>query len=154
MEADIYEIIILFLAGSSMSLLKEVAVHKEVELSPKARLLYRRASKYKKSLALQKKRNFVIRKRLNYLENMQSDVIHRVVAPYNTIISQFIKSQLRNSTRKCPGRRHIRKEKILGIILYKQSRSAYKLLSKLFELPTKKHDVHNAGKSTSTCWSV
>nr|XP_022902520.1 uncharacterized protein LOC111415197 [Onthophagus taurus]XP_022902521.1 uncharacterized protein LOC111415197 [Onthophagus taurus] len=61
------------------SLLQEVEVRREKDLSPKARTLYKRATHYKRLLLKQKQRNVVIRNRLAHLENMNSNELLKVL---------------------------------------------------------------------------
>lgn len=50
----------------------------------------------------------------------------------------FIQLQIRETQNKAKGRRFTMEEKLLSLSLYKQSKKSYRLLSKLFTLPSRK----------------
>jgi hypothetical protein len=53
-------------------------------------------------------------------------------------VANFVRSQIRLASRSLQGRRFSLDDKIRGLILHKQSGKAYRTMSKLFSLPSRK----------------
>jgi hypothetical protein len=53
-------------------------------------------------------------------------------------VANFVRSQIRLASRSLQGRRFSLDDKIIGLILHKQSGKAYRTMSKLFSLPSRK----------------
>jgi len=91
-----------------------------------------------------KQRNLVLRQRYasakkrilkaeKYI-NSNSKQLNRL----NSFTMNFIESQMRMQPQKSRGRRFTVDDKVFALSLYKQSGKAYKMLSKVFALPSRK----------------
>lgn len=104
---------------------------------PKKRLLYNVAKRYKQTNLVLIQRYVTARSRILKAEkymNNNAKSLNRL----NALTLHFIKSQMRMQLQKSRGRRFTIDDKVFALSLYKQSGKAYKLLSKVFSLPSRK----------------
>lgn len=117
--------------------LKEINVRRKTDLTPKKRLLYNVTKRYKqKNLVLSQRyatAKSCILKAEKYMNN-NAKSLNRL----NAFTLKFMKSQMRMQPQKPRGRRFTIDDKVFALSLYKQSGKAYKLLSKVFALPSRK----------------
>ncbi|XP_018575436.1 uncharacterized protein LOC108914185 [Anoplophora glabripennis] len=126
------------LPSTSTSLLADVGVFREVQLTPKARKLYRRATGLLKTMrTLKSHRAKHPRKRL-YEQFTKDEFLEHVTTPLPNSVATFIQCQITQSTRRRHGRRYSIDQKVLELVLPKQSGRAYKTIQKLFYLPSRK----------------
>ena len=64
----------------------------------------------------------------------------------------FIRSQIRLAGLRPKGRRYTLDDKIMGLLLHRQSGRAYKLLSKIFALPSRKTIMSLLNRIPIKCW--
>ncbi|XP_036139614.1 uncharacterized protein LOC118648110 isoform X2 [Monomorium pharaonis] len=112
------------------------SVTRQCHLTPKAQKIY------KKAIMLAKERNRMKSRIIDYKTRLK-DAKKLLNSPFckqfNSLTPTqrlFFNMQLRNTNYSPKGRRFTIDEKILALSLYKQSGSCYKLLSKLFVLPS------------------
>lgn len=107
------------------------------DLSPKTKYLYTKVCSYKRKLASVKKRRQKFRERL-----LSKQASHSLLSQGNSTLdhirARFFQSQADNTTRPPAGHRYTLDDKIFGLALQKQSGSAYKFLSTIFSLPSKR----------------
>nr|XP_022903849.1 uncharacterized protein LOC111416124 isoform X2 [Onthophagus taurus] len=118
------------------SILKEVGVQREKDLSPKAQRLYRKNIQLKRGICRLKRSNLQLKRRTHVFT--KAEMIKRVTDDLVPHVADFIKSQIRLSGKHPQGRRYTLNEKCLALILYKQSPQGYRLFSKLFAVPGRK----------------
>lgn len=120
-------------------ILQEVNVNRQNELTPKARQMYRKVINWGNRMARLQNNVEKYEVRLKSAEKLTccpnfDNLLNYVNKPtYN-----FIQSQIRNQKHKGKGRRFTLDEKILALSLFKASGRGYRLLSKIFVLPSKK----------------
>ncbi|KAJ8911996.1 hypothetical protein NQ315_003278 [Exocentrus adspersus] len=124
--------------GKPCALLKEVGVTREIHLTPKARTLYHRATKLTKTVRTLKGRRSKLPRRQLYKQFNKDEVLDQITSPMLNSVVTFVRCQINQSTRKSHGRRYTLVEKILGLILHKQSGRAYKTMEKMFYLPSRR----------------
>ncbi|XP_071640307.1 uncharacterized protein [Temnothorax longispinosus] len=112
------------------------SVTRQCHLTPRAQKLY------KKTVKLAKERNRIKRQIIDYktrLKDAKKFSNTQFYKKFNSLTPTqrlFFDMQLRNTKYAPKGRRFTLEEKILALSLYKQSGACYKLLSKLFVLPS------------------
>ncbi|XP_060516063.1 uncharacterized protein LOC132695674 [Cylas formicarius] len=122
-----------------LELLLEVGVSKSAELSPKARLLYRKALHLKRKAATSAKLQIFFKNRLKVSESFtNAHMFEKVVSSMDRIRARFFENQLENLNKKPKGKRYSLEDKVLALALYKQSGTAYRFLSKGFSLPSRR----------------
>lgn len=120
-------------------MLSEINVSQVKDLTPKARYLYKRNVQLKRKAALFKKNRLSLQKKLRAAEKAtKSELLGRCVSSMDHIRKRFFQSQVENVDKKPKGRRYTLDDKVLALALYKQSGRAYRFLSKLFALPSRK----------------
>ena len=109
------------------------------DLTPKAKKLYQRAVQFKRHAEKLKKGGLLTRRKLRLTEKLTSpEVLQKVLSSMDRIKARFFQSQLENMKKHPKGRRYTLEDKVLALALYKQSGSAYRFLSKIFSLPSRK----------------
>lgn len=116
-------------------MLTDVGVSRQQDLTPKARRLYTKASRIQKRVKQLKKRRLfrATKNRLN-----REEVLEKEMRSLHPSVSNFIQTQIRLAGKHPQGRRFNVEDKIMGLILHKQSGKAYRTMSKMFCLPSKK----------------
>lgn len=107
------------------------------QLTPKKKKLYYKCRKYASEVCKVSYRYRRLQSRQK-LEKLASDeTLEKVLKKMTAAATLLFKSQLKNcSDRKPKGRRWTKEEKILGLTIYKKSPSCYRLLRKIFVLPS------------------
>jgi hypothetical protein len=110
-------------------LLTDVGVSRQQDLTPKARRLYTKASRLQKCVKQLKKRRLfrATKNRLN-----REEVLEKEMRSLHPSVSNFIQTQIRLAGKHPHGRRFNVEDKIMGLILHKQSGKAYRTMSKMF----------------------
>ncbi|KAI4463167.1 thap domain-containing protein 9 [Holotrichia oblita] len=125
--------------GKECGILSDVNVSRVTALSPKAKYFYNKLKYYKKKHAANKKNVYSLKQRLqNATKYASTEQFRTFCSTLDEVQMRFFKSQILNSRRKPSGRRFTLQDKVLALALYKQSGNGYKLLSKLFTLPSPK----------------
>lgn len=106
------------------------------ELTPKAQRIYKKTRTLSKSLHRLKLRTKQLKTLLS-----QDEIIENATSCLDPTVANFIKTQVRLKNKKAKGRRFHLDDKILGIILHKQSPKCYNLLSKIFSFPSRKTNM-------------
>ncbi|XP_018561244.1 uncharacterized protein LOC108903511 [Anoplophora glabripennis] len=121
--------------NSKQTLLRKIGVSREKYLSPKCKTLYRMARRYTKSLQYLQKRGKTLKRQLNLTKE---EMLDRIILDLNPTVAKFVKSQVRLANKEPKARRYTLDDKILGLVLNKQSAKSYKVFSKIFAVPSKK----------------
>lgn len=101
--------------------------------------MYGAVTKLKKKAHILSRKCLSFKKRLSAAETFAtSKTFHTLLSGLNSASRTLILSQLRNQKRKPKGYRFTTAEKILSLSLFKQSGRGYRLLSKMFALPSRK----------------
>lgn len=112
---------------------------KVAQLSPKAKRLFQRVRYLRKKAAYRTKANLKLKRRLHVAEDLTSSAaFEKAVSSMDRIRRRFFECQIENSSKKPKGRRYTLEDKVLALALYKQSAAAYRSLSKIFALPSRK----------------
>ncbi|CAH2006563.1 unnamed protein product [Acanthoscelides obtectus] len=107
-----------------------VHVTRETHLSPKAKNLYKIASHLSRA-----------NRRLGYTRRLirsTREVLNEALQRLDSTVATFIKSQITLAGSKSQGCRYSLEDKLMGLILHKQSGRGCRALSKIFALPSKK----------------
>lgn len=129
----------IFFPGSRSALLRDVNVTRVTDLTPKARRLFQRANYFKRKTAYRTKANLNLKRKLYNAEDVTSSAaFEKAVSSMDRIRRRFFECQIENSSKKPKGRRYTLEDKVLALALYKQSAAAYRSLSKIFALPSRK----------------
>lgn len=121
----------------SESPLDEIGVINCNKLNSQAKIIYKKYCGLKKKTATLRKRKNVFKDRLRKSLNKE-EIFTEITSKLNFTLKDFFKTQINLSSRKPKGRRYTINDKIMGLILYKQSGRSYRLLSKFFSLPSRK----------------
>ncbi|KAJ8979994.1 hypothetical protein NQ317_016657, partial [Molorchus minor] len=117
-------------------MLGEIGLTRTQDLTPRARYLYKKNRVLNKSLRQLKVRRTLFKRSVPKGNSQES--LHKALMPLQRHVADFIKSQI-NAIGKDPrGRRYTTEDKIMGLILHKQSGRAYRTMQKLFCLPSRK----------------
>ena len=122
-------------------LLKDIDVYSHRELTPNCKKLYFKAMKLKKKSdrLLQNKNKFKYRVQLTEKFAKSCSVNNNdMLNKLNTTTLAFFHSQIKSQTVKPRGRRFSLQDKILSLSIFKNSPKAYRFLSTIFALPSKK----------------
>lgn len=107
------------------------------DLSPREKIIYKKASQLNKTFKTYKRRMVRFKERHKTLT--EDELLDTMTADLDKHVANFIRLQVKASRVKSPkGRRYNLDDKVLGLILQKQSGKSYKLFSKLFATPTRK----------------
>ena len=118
-------------------ILKIAGVTYSKELPEEAKKLYNLTKKLRRKVCrLTKTKIFDKKKQLTKIS--KEELVEKVTAPLNRTVANFVKTQIRLADVHPNGRRYTLDDKIMGLILNKQSNRAYKLFSKIFPMPSKK----------------
>lgn len=121
----------------SKGTLKEINIKRRTQLTPKKGYLYDALKSAKRNNILLRHRNMQFKERLQRAEKFM--VQHRnSMNKLNNITCNFILSQIRTQSKKPQGRRFSIDDKVFALSLFKQSGKAYRLLQKVFALPSKR----------------
>lgn len=115
-----------------------VRVQKSAQLTPRARKMYSVARNLKTYVNTLTAEQCTFKDRLRMAEVFTSSNDFIKLKVVNPISYNFIMSQLKLQQMKTHARRFSLEDKVLALSLMKQSPKAYKLLSRLFDLPSKK----------------
>ncbi|KAJ8974299.1 hypothetical protein NQ317_009539 [Molorchus minor] len=119
-------------------LLRSMGILKSVELTPKAKRMYHQAIYYKRRANALNRKNLNFKEKLTSLEKVTNEKSFlNLTKNFSNAAFHFFKRQVESFGKNAKGIRFSLEDKILGLALYKQSPSAYKLLSKIFVLPSR-----------------
>lgn len=118
------------------NILKDISIKRRIDLTPKKCRIYDALKEAKKSNSLLRSRNIAFKKRLQLAEKYVEDHKQSLMK-LNNITCNFIESQIRTQSKKARGRRFSLDDKIFALSLFKQSGKTYRLLKKIFALPSR-----------------
>lgn len=128
--------IILQAPKAAKGILKDINISCTSELTPKKRKLYLRCRKnLSEIIRLRRKmkaRPRSLSKILTNDENVENLLQKNITGPF----ALLLQSQLKNTPRKLPGRRWTIDDKVMALSIYKRSTACYRLLKRLFCLPS------------------
>ena len=133
---DITYICDFFLTGTSRRVSRRRMVKSVNNLSPKCKKLYRKCVqiiKSKRLLMYNVEQKLEIAKKLSE-ENSFDELVKNMTPQAKT----FLHMQISQNNKHIKGRRFTNREKLLALTIMKQSPKAYKLLQKIFILPSKR----------------
>ncbi|KAJ8911831.1 hypothetical protein NQ315_012561 [Exocentrus adspersus] len=133
------------LGSKKSGILKEVSVTRQKYLSPNARHFYQRSVASIKKLARMGQRLKSFKQRYRAAQKV-SEHCKSIMSCVNSTTYNFILSQVRTQKQKPKARRFTVEDKILALSLFKASGKGYKLLAKIFSLPSKKTLTNLLGK--------
>lgn len=119
--------------------MEEISAKSLAELTPRKRKMYKRCRKnVSEILRLRRKFKNIKTCKKNILETLHSDeaVQEILQSKMSSPFYLLLQSQLKNTSRKLTGRRWTLDDKVLALSLYKKSSSCYRLLRRLFSLPS------------------
>lgn len=120
-------------------LLREVNVTRQKFLTPKAKHLYKKVIEKSNRLAKLSTKLKSFQGRIRAAENLANSLkFERLLDHVNPLTYNFILSQVRTQKQHPKARRYTLQEKILALTILKASGRGYRLLSKMFTLPSKK----------------
>lgn len=118
-------------------ILSNINVRRKIDLTPKCRHIYTSLNNLKKENAVLKTRfksaKVRILKAEKYYKSHTKDLNE-----LNSFTQNFIQSQIRTQSLNPRGRRYSIEDTIFALSHFKQSGKAYRMLSKIFALPSKK----------------
>lgn len=119
-------------------ILQEINVTRQKSLTPKAKHLYKKVIDSANKIGSLSRKITSFKTRLAAAEKLaNSPQFEGLIKHVNTLTYQFILSQVRTQHQKPKARRFTFNEKVLALTILKASGKGYKLLSKIFTLPTK-----------------
>ncbi|KAI4468052.1 thap domain-containing protein 9 [Holotrichia oblita] len=118
------------------NILTAIGINKVNKLSPKSKFLYTKACSYRKKLSALSRAHKKLKAK-NRLKKPLVDETLQLTSKLDRVRARFFQSQLENIKRKSTGRRYMIDDKVLALALQKQCGSGYRLLSNIFDLPTK-----------------
>lgn len=122
------------------------------DLTPKAKHLYSRVIDAHSKLAKLSSRVTLFKSRVKAAEKLaNSPNFTALIDHVNPLTYKFIISQVRNQKQKPKARRYTMDEKVLALTILKASGKGYRLLSKIFSMPSKKTLVNLLGKIPFPC---
>lgn len=121
----------------SKGVLSNINVRRKIDLAPKCKHIYTSLNKLKKRNAVLKTRYKSVKERVTRAEKFYTSHT-KELEKLNCFTQNFIASQIRTQPLKPRGRRFTIDDKIFALSLFKQSGKAYRMLSKVFALPSKK----------------
>lgn len=119
--------------------MKEIEAKALTELTPKKQKLYKRCRQnLVEILRLRRKFKKVNKSKRDIIQSLESDsaVNSLMNSKLGSPFYLLMQSQLKNNTRKLAGRRWTIHDKVLALSIYKKSSSCYRLLRRLFCLPS------------------
>ncbi|XP_074025793.1 uncharacterized protein [Leptinotarsa decemlineata] len=121
------------------SVLRDLKVGRQSLLTPRAKHLYGRVIDSSKKLARLSRQLRTYQEKLHAAKKLSDSVnFQNLVKHINTLTYTFILSQIRSQKLVPKSRRFTTDEKILSLTLMKASGKGYRLLSKIFALPSKR----------------
>lgn len=106
-------------------------------LTPKCKLFYSEALRLKKNFLRCHSANSSFKQRLQFATQFPDELImNKIALKITPVLLLFSNLQLRETKKKSRGRRFTLNEKMLSLSSFKKSPKSYKLLSKLFTLPS------------------
>lgn len=108
---------------------------RSTDLSPKPKKLYKKTLTLTATVRAMKRRRVISK---NKHRIFKEQLVENSTYSLKEHVRRFIRSQIELVGKSPRGRRFTMEDKILGIILHKQSNKTYKILQKLFCLPTSK----------------
>lgn len=121
------------------NILQEINVTRSVDLTPKAKTFYKKLLSWSRKIGTLQKKLSNCRTRLANCEKFcESPQFPQLLKYVNDPTYAFILSQVRNQLAKPSARRYTLDENILALTIFKSSGKAYRLLSKIFVLPSTK----------------
>ncbi|KAI4463232.1 thap domain [Holotrichia oblita] len=125
-----------YYVGVKINILTAIGINKVNKLSPKSKFLYTKACSYRKKLSALSRAHKKLKAK-NRLKKPLVDETLQLTSKLDRVRARFFQSQLENFKRKSTGRRYMIDDKVLALALQKQCGSGYRLLSNIFDLPTK-----------------
>lgn len=107
-------------------------------LTPKAKKLYKKLVASYKKISNQQKLINSCKQRLKNAEQFNNEKLQKLLHYVNKATFRFILCQIRNQKYLPRGRLFTIEEKVMAVTLLKASGRGYRLLSKMFALPSKK----------------
>ncbi|XP_050497702.1 uncharacterized protein LOC126878851 isoform X1 [Diabrotica virgifera virgifera] len=121
------------------SILKSIQISRKQYLTPKKRKLYTKIVASSNRIHKLAYRLSSYQEKLQAAKRLSETVPFRKLAEkVNPLTYTFILSQIRTQQQKLKGRKFTIDEKVLALTLFKGSGKGYKLLSKIFSLPSKR----------------
>lgn len=122
-----------------VSILRNVNVTRQKYLTPKAKLFYRKVIESGKKINRLSEKITSFKVRMKAAEELScSTKFENLLNHVNALTYNFIISQVRTQKQKPKARRFTLSEKIFALTLLKASGKGYRLMSKLFALPSKR----------------
>jgi len=121
--------------GKRFNLLRAVNATRKTKLTPRAKKLYDVGMGLRKLGNKLRNENIHFKRKLEYMEKVQNTV--EAFPEVNFYTKNFIVSQLHQQKKHVKGRRSNFHDKILGLSLYKRGPKTYRLLRKIFALPSR-----------------
>lgn len=109
-----------------------------LQLTPRARYLYKRARNLQGTVGVYKKRVSLLQKQLSSARRVSSFICNPKKRALRNEAVKFCLQQLSRSHVKNKGQRYSLDEKLLSLAIYKTSGPAFRFLSKWFCLPSKR----------------
>lgn len=135
MNLNIYDGIFLSDLGKRFNLLCAVNATCKTNLTPRAKKLYDVDMGLRKLGNKLQNENMHVKRKLEYMEKVQNTA--EAFPEKNFYTKNFIVSQLHQQKKRAKGRRYNFHDKILGLSLYKRGPKTYRLLRKIFALPSR-----------------
>lgn len=121
----------------SFPLLGQVNVTRVSHLSPKAKRFYHQVKKLTAEMSENRKRIVKYQERLEHAERFAKNTnFQNLLKHVNKPTFDFFMCQIKNQKLNAKARRYTLDQKILALSLYKCSGKGYKLLQKIFSLPS------------------
>lgn len=132
--------ILIFIAKKKrFGILQQVGVTRKNDLTPRCKKFYRAVAEWgKKTASLQHKLHNVRARLRNATKVVEEGNLSAIMDCVNATTYTFIMQQLRTQQQKPHARRFTLDEKILSLTLLKSSAKGYRLLSKIFCLPSQR----------------
>lgn len=116
-------------------MLSDLGVSRVKKMSQKEKILYKRIRVVTKSMATLRKRSNIFKLRAKPSKSQQLD---NVLETLPSTVANFVRSQIRLSNKNPKGRRFTLQDKVLALVLQKQSGRAYRMFRKIFAMPSRK----------------
>lgn len=117
--------------------LKEINFTRQKHMTPRKQLLYKAVVDLKKTLSIVNKRHLTTKQRLQKSEKFIKE--HGLLFDnLNESTKKFVQSQMKTQSVLPRGRRFSLDDKIFALAIYKESAKAYRMMSSVFALPSRK----------------
>lgn len=117
--------------------LKHIQVTRSKHMTPRKQYLHQAIVDLKNTLSVVKKRHLNIKQRLKKADTFINKH-NLMMSNLNDITQKFFKNQLKSQSVSPRGRRFTLDDKLFALSLYKSSAKAYRVMSKMFALPSRK----------------